>query len=81
MECISNMKVNLEKNNLHEIFEIEMRCLKLLSEKVQLWNGVRDKIREDKFAQCILTDDMKKRIITSENQMVIAGRYVFSVIP
>ena len=75
------MKIHLEETNLHEIFEIEMRCLKLLSEKLKLWNGVRDKIREDKFAQCILTDDMKKRIITSENQMVIAGRYVFSVIP
>lgn len=74
MEYITKLKNCLEENNLEEIFQVEISCLKLLSETLKYYDGARDKVSEDKFAQCILTDGIKMKIITSENQMVIAGR-------
>ena len=75
MEHVTKLKRHLDENNLEEIFQVELSCLKLLSETLKLYDGVRDRICQDNFAQCIITDDIKRKIVKSEDQMVIAGRY------
>ena len=70
MEFIYDLKLHLRENNLEKIQSIELTCLKLLSEVLSSYDKARDK-----FAQCILTDDIKIKIISSEKPMVIAGRY------
>ena len=76
MEHVTKLKRHLDGNNLEEIWKIELSCLKLLSETIKLYDGARDKICRDNFAQCIITDEIKRKIVTSDDQMVIAGRYV-----
>ena len=76
MEFIYDLKLHLRENDLEKILSIELTCFKLLSEVLSSYDKARDKFAQDKFAQCILTDEIKSKIISSEKEMVIAGRYV-----
>ena len=70
MEFIYDLKLHLRENNLEKILSIELTCLKLLSEVLSSYDKARDK-----FTECILTDEIKIKLISSEKLMVIAGRY------
>ena len=78
MEYVKKMKRNLEENNIESIFQIEISCMEILSSTLKLkqYNGARDKVYEDKFAQFAITDEIKKKIRKSDKEMVIAGRLV-----
>ena len=73
MSFVSNLKQYLTENNGTKIQHIQSKCYETLSSTLKNYDGERNKVREDKFAQCILTDEIKAKIITSEDQKVIAG--------
>ena len=74
MEYIKSMKQGLETNDLESILQIEITCMGVLSSILNQYNGARDKVSEDKFAQFAITDDIKRIIRKTEDEMVIAGR-------
>ena len=73
---IKILKRDFEQNDLESILQKEISCMKILSSTLKQYNGARDKVSEDKFAQFAVTDDIKLKIRKSQEEMVIAGRLV-----
>ena len=73
---IKVLKRDLDENNLESLLQKEISCMKILSSTLKQYNGARDKVCEDKFAQFAITKDIKMKIRKSPEEMVIAGRLV-----
>ena len=75
MELISDLRECFENKNFENIHDIEEKARQNVFTEIDKSGGVsKDKIAEDKFAQCILTQEIKDEVASSPNEMVIAGR-------
>ena len=74
MEFMSELKQHLIENNQVKVQCIQSKCYEILSNAIKNYDGKGNKVlREDKFAQCILTSEIKDKIVKSQGQKVIAG--------
>lgn len=75
MELLSELSDCFENKKFEDIYDIEEKAREYIFKEIDKSGGVsKDKIAEDKFAQCILTQEIKDQVASSPNEMVIAGR-------